>query len=226
MDDSWERAGTIGIRCVAGSIDDDSEKPCFPPAPPAPTPPKPDYTEHLGSNAYLYHGGIPVGEDHSVLSGGTVAECTALCDDNPLCSCVTFKSSTGECWLRSGCVPSDFDKDASYDTYQKPNFSYKAFSGANAYHGHGGEPIGQDSPVTASSGSVIECKSYCDANPLCECVTHKDTSCWLRSDCVPGLFAQESTYTSYVKQAVMPSVASMDESSASRRSSPALSVYV
>merc|ERR1712107_298290 len=94
-----------------------------------------------------------------------------------------------------------FESNPQYNVYQKPLFEYTEYSGANAYADHGGVPIGDDTPVPKSSGSIEECKAYCDSDADCSCVTFQPSNgnCWKRSNCNADEFESDSNYNVYFK---------------------------
>jgi len=74
---------------------------------------------------------------------------------------------------------------------------YVLFASANAYAGHGGNPI-DDQP--ASVHSVDECATRCNADDRCGCVTYQVASstnqvqCWKREQCVAYQFESSPGY--------------------------------
>ena len=88
------------------------------PAPtPAPTPPPAGYTLFSGKNAYNGHGAENI--DLNEVSGLSIAQCTARCDADSACSCVTYDASLKDCWKRGKCNPEGFASGEAYDTYVK-----------------------------------------------------------------------------------------------------------
>ena len=112
MDDSFERAGTIAVRCVADSVVGHVQPP-----PPPPPPPPSSYTFVKGKNCYRGHGGVDI--DHDGVAAGTPKGCQERCDADLDCSCVTYKPDGALCWKRAKCKPSKFDTDPDYDVYVK-----------------------------------------------------------------------------------------------------------
>ena len=59
------------------------------------------------------------------MRGLTVAQCTARCDAEAECSCVTMQpgrglgAAVGACWMRSGCDHTKFEPGTGYDVYVK-----------------------------------------------------------------------------------------------------------
>jgi formylglycine-generating enzyme required for sulfatase activity len=176
---------------------------------PIPTPPKPvvpsGYNLYQYKNAYEKHGASK-DIDVNPVSGLDVEQCTARCDVDASCSCVTYAKASQSCWKRAECTPSGFDDGSEYDVYTK-NKQYVEWSGANAYLGHGATTeIDSDStaPVNLTS---ISCQARCDADSNCGCVAFLPSNgkCWKRGGCSPLQFSQQSTFTTYVKQSMQPS---------------------
>jgi formylglycine-generating enzyme required for sulfatase activity len=180
-----------------------------PEAPIAPTPdPVPAaYNAYYDSNSYSGHGGDDI--DENPVTNMTVPQCTARCDANANCSCVTFMpqsgSDAGSCWMRANCQPESFKGDSAYRVYTK-KAQYTTWSGRNCYDGNGGDDI-DNSPVP--NMTAAQCMARCDADAKCGCVTYdpKAQQCWKRANCVPTQFKQAGQYTTYVRQQMQPACA-------------------
>ena len=92
---------------------------------------------------------------------------------------------------------------------------YTEYDKANCYDGHGGIEIGK----SKHGVDVDACKSICDADPECNCVTYQASSpttgtCWKRTQCVPAQFERDAAtapYTVYVKKNWPPSAGNYTE---------------
>lgn len=181
------------------------EKPAAPPVPPKPVIPS-GYNLYQNKNSYEGHGaGRDI--DSTPVVGLTVAQCTARCNADVECDCVTFAPNGGECWKRAACEPSGFDDDNAYDVY-KTRTGYTTWPSANAYAGHGGVEIDVDPAPGVLSPS--ECMARCDADAKCGCVTYlgSKSQCWKRAQCVPAQFDESSNaYKTFVKESAQPSCA-------------------
>ena len=172
-----------------------------------------EYYGYAKRNAGAGHGGSPVeAEDAPVSSGGTSDACIEACDANANCDCVTYQLSTRQCWLRSACLAPEFALNDDFWVYAKPvSTTYTEYTGENAYAGNGGSPIGaEDLPVSTKAMSAEHCKTYCEADSRCSCVTYQphggdviNGQCWIRTDCEPKEFQANSEYTVYVKEESM-----------------------
>ena len=79
--------------------------------------PKQNYVAHLKRNSYLKFGSLDI--DETPMSGLSLQQCQQKCDSAAQCMCVVYKSATKQCWRRAACVPEQFAKMSSYDTYVK-----------------------------------------------------------------------------------------------------------
>jgi formylglycine-generating enzyme required for sulfatase activity len=182
------------------------ETPVDPP-PPTPKPVIPDgYNLYQNKNSYVGHGaGRDI--DDAPLTGLTVAQCTARCDADDKCDCVTFAPDGGECWKRAACEPSGFDETNAYDVYKRAR-GYTTWPSANAYAGHGGVEI--DVNPAPGALSAAQCTARCDADPKCGCVTYlaSKEQCWKRARCSPTQFdGSSNAYETFVKESAQPSCA-------------------
>ena len=75
------------------------------------------YTRYPGVNCYAGHGGTDIDPKGAAAS---VVECTARCDQDDACTCVTYYPPTQWCWKRGACDPAHFQADAKYEVYVKP----------------------------------------------------------------------------------------------------------
>jgi len=66
------------------------------------------YRAYPGANCRVGHGASRDIDPYSPVSV-TVAECTARCDHDPKCTCVTHRRSDGACWKRAGCSAAAFE---------------------------------------------------------------------------------------------------------------------
>lgn len=76
-----------------------------------------------------------------------------------------------------------------------PIDGYTAFPGKNCFNGHGGEEISGAMAVASDD----ECKSLCDQDDACDCVTSDSQQCWKRASCEPSQFLADDGYTTFVK---------------------------
>ena len=82
------------------------------------------YRAHPGANCRVGHGASRDIDPYSPVRV-TVAECTARCDTDEECTCVTHRRSDGACWKRAGCSaaafeyasPSDGNSSSEGDVY-------------------------------------------------------------------------------------------------------------
>ena len=178
------------------------EAPVPHPLPPEPVVP-PGYNLYEGKNSYVGHG---AGRDIDVspATGLSVSQCTARCDADDQCDCVTFAPEGGKCWKRASCEPSLFDDSRAYDVY-KTRAGYTLWPSANAYALHGAVEI--DTNPAPGALSVAQCMSRCDADAECSCVTYLPSKkqCWKRAQCVPTEFDVSSdVYETYVRESLQP----------------------
>jgi len=159
-----------------------------------------DYAKYSGMTSYSGHGGTEIDSETTAPSGLSVTSCQSRCDSDDTCDCVSFRPADGKCWKRSACVPSQFGQDYNFDTYVKAS-GYVLYPSKTSYSGHGGTEIDSDS--SAPSGlSVESCKSRCDQDGACECVSFRpaDGKCWKRAQCVPSQFGSDGNFNTYVKK--------------------------
>lgn len=99
---------------------------------------------------------------------------------------------------------------------QNEVIAYTKYSGKNAYEGHGGTPMGG---LVIPHITVQKCKSLCDDNPACQCVTYQTAdvpgspadTCFLRTDCSPTNFVEQDQYDTYVNFRACPAVVTEPE---------------
>jgi len=170
------------------------------PVTPAPAPPAPPvikgYNFFAGANSFSGHGGTDI--DANPIDGLSIEGCTARCDADNTCSCITYQPSTKQCWKRLGCSPQQFDYHTDYQVYMKA-VGYSTYTHANAYVGHGGTDIDDDK--SAPSGLTTEqCQARCDADTACGCVTWQSAGgkCWKRSTCEASQFQASLGFDTFV----------------------------
>ena len=178
------------------------------PSPPLPIVPK-NYNLYPSKNAYVGHGASK-DIDNNPIVNQTVEQCTARCDSDASCSCVTYRYAAtlggGDCWKRAQCEPFGFDIDSEYNVYTKSN-QYITWNNLNACVGHGASKNIDVNPI--ANQTVEQCTTRCDSDASCSCVTYLPVNgtkgdCWKRAGCIPPNFASQSNVFTYVKQSLQP----------------------
>ena len=201
------------------------EDPAQPDPGPDPLTPPPAYNLYSGANAYTGHGATDI--DSSPVAQQTVAQCTARCDADANCNCVTFMPygtttigsdgaaapALGACWKRSQCQPAGFATDGKYDVYlnakragDKDSAGYSTWTGKNAYAGTGATSD-IDSDSQAPTGQTeAQCRARCEADSKCSCVTFQKSTgkCWKRAGCDPRRFGASGAFEVFVAEARQP----------------------
>eukprot|EP00929_Paragymnodinium_shiwhaense_P037343 TRINITY_DN19911_c1_g2_i1.p1 TRINITY_DN19911_c1_g2~~TRINITY_DN19911_c1_g2_i1.p1 ORF type:complete len:646 (+),score=61.01 TRINITY_DN19911_c1_g2_i1:85-2022(+) len=105
---------------------------------------KPDYEQYFDKNAFQPYGATDIDDDQRAPSGLTPQQCEERCSADASCMCVTQERSTGKCWKRGSCVPSEWvsQHNAGYNVYMKRK---AAPSPSEAFAGVG--PLAQYGPT-------------------------------------------------------------------------------
>ncbi len=171
MSDRYERASTVGFRCV---VDYDATPVPSPPTPPTPTPPScttQDDTDYLGG-------------DYRDVAAATPTECCYACRADAQCFVGVFFG--GRCYLKDASVPPASSSSGRVavlkgtpsptpPTPPTPPSSWEQHVGVNCYQGHGAVPATGGDPGCyqgpgAAQPSLSECKNQCDGSVDCESV--------------------------------------------------------
>jgi len=78
----------------------------------------------MGKNAFAPYGATDIDSDATAPSGLTPQQCEERCTADANCMCVSQERTTGKCWKRANCDPSQWTSEynAGYDVYMKRGY--------------------------------------------------------------------------------------------------------